>query len=119
MDWNETVLPFLKEHAVALCFGVIGLICLSYGLIALARPQPTDDPQFQALQSPSGAVKTQLSPTVKQITIDVEGAVEKPGVYKVAADSRIQDALIAAGGLSQNADRSQIAQNLNLASILT
>lgn len=119
MDWKETLLPFLKEHSIALVFGVIGLICLSYGLISLSNPQASEDSQFQNLQNPSSDAKIPPSPVIKQITIDIEGAVEKPGVYKIPADSRIQDALIAAGGLSQSADRSQIAQNLNLASPLT
>lgn len=119
MDFKENVMPFLKEHALALTFGLIGLLCLGYGFISLSHPQQTQDTQFQQLQNPSTSLKAPLSPVKKQITIDVEGAVEKPGVYKVSADARIQDALIAAGGLSQNADRHQVAQNLNLAAPLT
>jgi competence protein ComEA len=118
MDWNENIRPFLKEHSIALVFGAIGLICLGYGLISLSHPQSTDDSQFQNIQTPSGVSKNPPSPVFKQITIDVEGAVEKSGVYKVTVDSRIQDALIAAGGLSQSADRHQVVQNLNLASPL-
>lgn len=116
MDFKETFLSSVKEHIVALSFGAIGLICLVYGLISLSHPQPTADTQLQNLESPSVAVRT--SPVQKQITIEVEGAVEKPGVYKVSANARIQDALIAAGALSQDADRHQVAQNLNLAAQL-
>lgn len=116
MDWKESVLPFVKEHMVALGFGVIGLVCLGYGFFSL-RPQ-TPDPQFQSLDAPATATKI-ATPIPKQITIDVEGAVAKPGVYKIAADSRIQDAIGAAGGLSTDADHQQVAQNLNLASPLT
>jgi len=117
MDWNEQILPFFKEHAIALTYGLIGVICVGYGLINLSSPQQSNDPQFPSIQPASS--KVMVSQTQKQITIDIEGAVQKPGVYKVFADSRIKDALAAAGGLSQTADRQQVAQNLNLASPLT
>jgi competence protein ComEA len=38
------------------------------------------------------------------IVVDVAGAVARPGVYRVAAGSRIVDALIAAGGMTGEAD---------------
>ena len=50
-----------------------------------------------------------------EIVVDVGGAVERPGVYQLAADARVNDALTAAGGLSAEADRSWVARYLNLA----
>jgi len=50
-----------------------------------------------------------------QVTVDVAGAVEKPGVYKMPSGSRIGDALVGAGGLSAQADREWVAKTLNLA----
>src|SRR5258705_7752096 len=38
------------------------------------------------------------------IVVDVAGAVLHPGVYRLAAGSRIADALVAAGGASDEAD---------------
>lgn len=38
------------------------------------------------------------------IVVDVAGAVVRPGVYRLAAGSRIDDALLAAGGMSGEAD---------------
>jgi competence protein ComEA len=119
MDWNETFLPFLKEHVIAVIFGLVGIVCLGYGFFNLFYPQQTDDSQFQNLQTPAHAITTPLSPKAKEITIDIEGAVQKPGVYTLSSGSRIQNALISAGGLSQDADRQQVAQNLNLAATLT
>ena len=38
------------------------------------------------------------------IYIDVKGSVNKPGVYKIKSDSRVKDAIEAAGGLSKDAN---------------
>lgn len=54
-----------------------------------------------------------------EITADVSGAVIKPGVYKLAIGSRIDDLLIAAGGFSGDADRDWTDKYLNRAAKLT
>lgn len=54
-----------------------------------------------------------------QLVVDVQGSVVKPGVYTLASDSRVKDALIAAGGLADNADREWVAKTLNLAQKVT
>jgi competence protein ComEA len=43
-----------------------------------------------------------------RLVIDVAGAVRKPGVYRMAHDDRVQDALKRAGGATARADLSQI-----------
>lgn len=56
---------------------------------------------------------------VKAMLVDIEGAVAKPGIYKLPLGSKIQDVLIIAGGLSAKADREYLAKNFNLATKLT
>lgn len=116
MEFEEKILPFLKEHAFAIVFGFIGLLCIGYGLLTLSKPQQADTVDFQTKSDDT--VRSVITPVGKQITIDIEGAVQKPGVYSLPPNSRIQDALIAAGGLSQTADRQRVAQTLNLAASL-
>ena len=55
---------------------------------------------------------------VREIIIEVSGAVEKPGVYRLSLGSRVEDALILAGGLSENADRTWVEKTLNRAAKL-
>ncbi len=50
-----------------------------------------------------------------RILVDIAGAVEKPGVYGLKKDSRLVDALKAAGGLSADSDRYLVARSFNLA----
>lgn len=52
------------------------------------------------------------------IVVDIEGAVNYPGVYKLAPSSRIEDAFVAAGGLRQDADEAAIAMSMNRAAKL-
>ena len=63
-----------------------------------------------------------VSPTVtvvaqsnSKVMIDVGGEVIKPGVYELNNGDRINDALVAAGGLSAKADRDWVEKNLNKA----
>lgn len=56
--------------------------------------------------------------TVKIYEVDISGAVVKPGVVEIPADSRIQDVLITAGGLDAKADRMYISRYINLAQVV-
>lgn len=42
------------------------------------------------------------------IAVEVRGAVTSPGVYELPAGSRVQDAILAAGGMTASADRSTV-----------
>jgi len=118
MDTKELILkylPVLKKHWVPLCLGALGTIFFAYGLIGLFLTNKTasDDIVFEVNSAQQNPSETRI------IFVDIEGAVVKPGLYKLPQDSRIQDGLIAAGGVSATADREYVAKNLNLATKLT
>jgi competence protein ComEA len=48
-----------------------------------------------------------------ELIAEVAGAIENPGVYRLSTGARIEDLLIAAGGLSANADRNWMEKSLN------
>ncbi len=56
-----------------------------------------------------------LTASSSGVLIDVGGAVNSPGVYQLASDSRVEDALLAAGGLTKDANSKWIEMNLNRA----
>jgi len=110
--------PFLKRHWLPIALGFFGLIFLGYGLIVLfGSSDSAKDVVFEAQEDSVLSSESSSSSTsqLRQLVVDVEGAVLKPGVHNVASDSRLQDALIAAGGLSSDADRDWVTKNLNLA----
>ena len=49
------------------------------------------------------------------LVVEISGAVEKPGVYKLENGSRVEDVIIAAGGISINAERIWMEKYLNRA----
>ena len=59
--------------------------------------------------------KTKNDPVKIKITVDIAGAVAHPSVYILPSDSRVYQAVNAAGGLTANAD----TRNTNLASLLS
>ncbi len=119
-ELQEKYAPILKQHALPIFLGVTGFALLLYGLIGSVLPKSDKgEMSFEAASTADSASSGQAGSAIKQLTIDIEGAVMKPGVYKMPDDSRIQDALIAAGGMSDKADREKIAKGLNLAARIT
>ena len=112
--------PFLRNNWIALSAGVIGMILLGYGLIGLFASSSSSSSSKDIIfekgdESSQESSEGSKDLNAKEILVDVEGAVVSPGVYHLPQDSRIKNALIAAGGLSSSADRAWIAKNLNLA----
>lgn len=113
MDTDELIArlsPLLKRHLLPIALATLGLICLGYGLISLKQPKKPNDIIFE--KADTGEVK---EAKVQQIVIDIQGAVELPGVYTLPQDSRVKDAVILAGGLSAEVNQSFVAKSLNLA----
>ena len=68
-----------------------------------SRSSPTTfDPASPV--TPFASTATITAPTAGSVVVDVAGAVSHPGVYELAAGSRVHQALAAAGGLAADAD---------------
>lgn len=101
-------LPTSLRRKLPLIIGTTGLVLMVVGLF------------FNSENKSNKTNKSNLSNTVviskpKIIKVDIAGAVEKPGLYEIPYDSRIQDVLISAGGLSPKANRNYISKSINLA----
>ena len=101
------MLDFFKKYQGQVYLGLIGLILLGIGVLTIFGLQPKE-PAIEIISSQNEEEKG-------TIFIDLQGAVEKPGVYEMSVNSRLNDLLIKAGGLHVSADRVWVNQNLNLA----
>ena len=58
-------------------------------------------------QSVQGAV-TSKAAQAKTVRVQVSGAVLEPGIYDLSANCRVEEAIAAAGGLTENADSERV-----------
>jgi len=115
---SASVIPeLIRDNLLIVLLLGVGLVLLSFGLFQILLPKE----QSVVIEKSSGSAQSkaasgQISPGVlKEIVIDVEGAVLKPGIYSIPVESREEDAIKAAGGLSSHADRGVIARSMNMA----
>lgn len=124
---DNGILTFLKDNfkSYSLPIGIacIGLVFIGYGLITSFAPNKnkSSDITFQEGAESSQQTTNSTAKTVSAevIMVDISGAVVKPGVYSLSSDSRVQDAVIKAGGFAEDADRMEIARSINLAEKIT
>ncbi len=102
-SFQNALLGFAKKNFLVLGLLGVGLVFLGIGAMQILGTHKT-----QIKFEKSAEVAGVESSSSAKIKIDVEGQVINPGVYSLNTDARIQDALIAAGGMSSQADRKQI-----------
>ncbi len=102
-------MEWVRQWWIIVLLGLVGLGLVGYGVWDQVRP---GEVVVEIIKSDQSAV---ISDQVGHIVVNVSGAVEQPGVYKLPTNSRIGDALVVAGGLAAEADREWVAKTLNLA----
>jgi len=107
----EKIIQFLKQYGILVGMGIVGILILIYGVYGEVS---AEKPVVEIVRGEGKSEKGELV----EIMVDVAGAVEKPGLYKLTSGSRIGDALVMAGGFSAAADREWVAKSINLAEVL-
>ncbi|HEM6185741.1 helix-hairpin-helix domain-containing protein [Streptococcus suis] len=123
MDTIKTYIEMLKEYKWQIALPAVAGLLLTTFLI-FSQPAKSDQtglidlPQSEQTSNSSELVEetsTEVSEESSQLVVDVKGAVAKPGLYTLAADARVNDAVEAAGGLTSQAD----PKSINLAQKLS
>ena len=116
----EDLIKKAKKYKIALGLGLLGVIAAGFILLQGRDQGGTDVQQLTEQTSSSSSYmneKSNKSNEISQaetedqlVTVDVKGAVKKPGVYQLQSNSRVHDALEKAGGMTEEADLKSINQ---------
>ncbi|MGD8744060.1 MAG: helix-hairpin-helix domain-containing protein [Candidatus Woesebacteria bacterium] len=104
---------YIDRHKFSIMLLLSGVILVGFGVLYVKNDPNPDGAKVEVLDSTTEGVGG-----ANGIVVEVVGAVEKPGVYEFVIGDRVNDALIAAGGVSVDADREWMEKVLNRASKL-
>lgn len=107
----HSIQPLYKQYKIEFIMLSIALFIALISGVLFFKSQSSSDSIIKITE-------TSPSPSAKTIQVDIEGAVQKPGIYELEQDERLKDIIAKAGGLSKEADQYFFARNFNLASIL-
>lgn len=89
--------------------GILFFILVAVALVGIILFQALRrEPQNAIVLSSSPSPSPEATPTPHPIRVYISGAVQKPDVYPLAAGSIVKDAMLAAGGPSDDADLDRI-----------
>jgi competence protein ComEA len=104
----------LGGAAVALAAGG-----LAAWLLAADGTPPATSLISTSMPNATAHAEPTAAPATSDLVVDVEGAVQRPGIQILPAGSRVADALAAAGGYAPDADLAAAAHQINQAAPLT
>ncbi len=107
IDWEDLLLKYRYQVLLVL----VGAILIGFGVFLFKNKDSIYSSSVEVLESSSDIEGISSG----EVVIEVSGAVETPGVYRLSTNARVEDALIAAGGISADADRNWMDKTLNRA----
>lgn len=106
-------MQIIKQYSWAIILAAVACVFLVMWI-----REPKGDAAVQQLEEAENPSETQLlteTPAENEsvsanalVMVDIKGEVQNPGVYELASDSRVEEALDAAGGLTENAEERSI-----------
>ncbi len=101
----------IEKFKLPIGLSLVGVVLIIGGML-LNKPKPAP--------AAAGFPKESLVTTSqKTLSVDVSGAVSKPGVYDLSDGSRIEDAVALAGGFTEGVNKEYISKSLNMAQKLS
>lgn len=110
---SQARLLVLLQYKLHILFLFLGVLLVVGGLVLKNKPEGGNSNVEVLEDDRPGSEEVSL-----KLVVDVAGAVNNPGVYSLEFNSRVEDAIVAAGNLSADADINWVDKNLNKASKL-
>lgn len=99
----------LNKFKIPLGLSLVGIVLIIGGMIYSGSTK----------RSAQDFPKESIVDAQREISVDVSGAVVKPGVYKLKQGARVEDAIQAAGGFAPESNGEYISKYLNMAQKLS
>lgn len=99
----------LEKFKLPIALSLIGLVLIVGGMFTSGLNKSVRQANYP---------KESLVSSV-EISVDVSGAVVNPGVYQLKEGSRVEEAILAAAGFTENANQEYISKYLNMAQKLS
>lgn len=115
----EDYLALLKKYKSVVALGAILVMAIGAFLVLQQQPEANtaDFPTVSTTTANQESTEetSSESPESETILVDVKGAVQSEGVYELSSTARVNDAIKAAGGFSDQADKKSVnlAQKLS------
>ena len=115
----EDYLALLKKYKSVVALGAILVMAIGAFLVLQQQPEANtaDFPTVSTTTANQESTEetSSESPESETIMVDVKGAVQSEGVYELPSTARVNDAIEAAGGFSDQADKKSVnlAQKLS------
>lgn len=115
-DLPTKLAQFWKTYRVPIILGLVSIFFIIVSLTILIKSVQTSTPITFSSESEATVAGAMRG---NELVVDVSGGVVKPGVYSMPTGSRVEDAILAAGGLSGQADNERLAKVVNRAARLS
>ena len=102
MEWKEYLLS--KKKIIILIRGIVVLIILSTMILINQKEERIDSEDELIFEEEKIIIEDEIS----YATVDIKGEINKPGIYEINNNSRVQDVINLAGGTTNKADTTVI-----------
>ncbi|EOL43287.1 helix-hairpin-helix domain-containing protein [Enterococcus caccae] len=106
MDYR-VLLKKYKQYLIGIIALVIGISGGIFYTIVNARESKSPEEEL-VMTSISSSDHLKSETNSQQLYVDIKGAVKKPGMYEGSEDMRVWDAVMLAGGVTDDADTKQV-----------